>query len=194
MDGWEFLSRLKQMPKLSNIPIVIVSIVADRNKGFALGAAAVMQKPISRQELYASLTDLELIPLAPDGELRILVIDDDAAEVDLIELYIDGLAGTILRAYGGLEGIEIAKRELPDLIVLDLMMPDVNGFDVVVALHEDPATESIPILVVTAKQITAEDRNRLNGFVSTVMEKSDFDAGHFAIEIRRAMSGRQVAV
>src|SRR5256885_3638842 len=75
MDGWEFLSRLKQMPALSHIPIVIVSIVADRNKGFALGAAAVMQKPVSRQELYASLTDLELIPLGPGRTLKILTVD-----------------------------------------------------------------------------------------------------------------------
>jgi CheY-like chemotaxis protein len=191
MDGWELLGRLKQIPALRHIPIVIVSIVADRNKGFALGAAAVMQKPISRQELYDSLIDLDLIPEA-GGKLRILVVDDDPAEVDLIEVYIESLAGTFLRAYGGREGIEIAKRELPDLIVLDLMMPDVNGFDVVDALHEDPATASIPILVVTAKQITAEDRDKLNGFVSTVMEKGDFDAGHFAIEIRRAMAGREV--
>ena len=194
MDGWELLGRLKRIPALKHTPIVIVSIVADRNKGFALGAAAVMQKPLSRQELYDSLTDLDLIPLEPGGQLRILVVDDDPAEVALIELYIDGLAGKILRAYGGRDGIEIARREIPDLIVLDLMMPEVNGFDVVAALHDDPETASIPILVVTAKQITAEDRDKLNGYVSTIMEKGDFDAGHFAIEIRRAMSGRQVTV
>jgi PAS domain S-box-containing protein len=192
MDGWELLGRLKQIPALKHIPIVIVSIVADRNKGFALGAAAVMQKPISRQELYDSLTDLDLLPVDADRKLRILVIDDDPAEVALIEVYTDGLAGTLLRAYSGREGIEIARRELPDLIVLDLMMPDVNGFDVVDALHEDPSTASIPILVVTSKQITGEDRDKLNGFVSTIMEKGDFDAGHFATEIRRAMAGRQV--
>jgi CheY-like chemotaxis protein len=192
MDGWELLARLKQIPTLRQVPIVIVSIVADRNKGFALGAAAVMQKPISRQELYDSLTDLRLIPVAPGGMLRILVIDDDPAEVDLIELYIDGLAGTFLRAMGGREGIEIARKELPDLIVLDLLMPDVSGFDVVDALHDDPTTSSIPILVVTSKTLTPEDRNQLNGFVSTIMEKGDFDAGRFAVEIRRAMAGREV--
>jgi CheY-like chemotaxis protein len=192
MDGWELLGRLKQIPSLRQVPIVIVSIVADRNKGFALGAAAVMQKPISRQELYDSLTDLHLIPVEPGGTLRILVVDDDRAEVDLIETYIDGLAGTFLRAYGGREGIEIARRELPDLIVLDLMMPEVNGFDVVDALHDDPATADIPILVVTAKTLTREDRDQLNGYVSTIMEKGDFDAGHFAIEIRRAMAAREV--
>ena len=78
--------------------------------------------------------------------------------------------------------------------MLDLLMPDVSGFDVVDALHEDPGTATIPILVVTAKPITAEDRDKLNGYVSTIMEKADFDGGRFALEVRRAMSGRKVVV
>jgi PAS domain S-box-containing protein len=194
MDGWEFLGRLKQMPLLRHVPVVIVSIVADRNKGFALGAAAVMQKPISRQELYDSLVELGLIPLSAGRTLKVLIVDDDPKAIDLIALRLLGLASTVLRAGGGAEAIEIARGELPDLIVLDLMMPDVNGFDVVAALHRDPSTSSIPVLVVTAKRITAEDRDRLNGYVSTIMEKADFDAVHFATEVRRAMSGRQVVV
>ncbi len=192
MDGWEFLGRLKQMPALKHIPVVIVSIVADRNKGFALGAAAVMQKPISRQELYDSLVDLGLIPLAPGRPLKVLVVDDDPKAVELVAVHIMGLASTVLRAYGGREAIATARRELPDLIVLDLMMPEVNGFDVVDALHRDSETNRIPILVVTAKQLTADDRNRLNGFVAVVMEKADFTGGRFSAEVRRAMSGRQV--
>jgi PAS domain S-box-containing protein len=192
MDGWELLGRLKRMSALRQIPIVIVSIVADRNKGFALGAAAVIQKPISRQEFYDSLTELGMIPVEPGGRLHILVIDDDPKCVELIAVHIDGLASSLFRAYGGQEGIDIAKKELPDLIVLDLLMPDVSGFDVVDALHEDPATATIPILVVTSKSITAEDRDKLNGFVSTIMEKADFSGTRFATEIRRAMSGRQV--
>jgi len=191
MDGWEFLGRLKQMPALRHIPVVIVSIVADRNKGFALGAAAVMQKPISRQELYDLLVDLGLIPLATGRALKVLVVDDDPKAVELVAVYITGLASTVLRAYGGREAIATARRELPDLIVLDLMMPEVNGFDVVEALHEDPETARIPILVVTAKQITSDDRTRLNGFVAVVMEKAEFTAGRFSTEVRRAMSGRQ---
>jgi CheY-like chemotaxis protein len=194
MDGWELLGRLKQMSSLRQIPIVIVSIVADRNKGFALGASAVMQKPISRQELYDSLTELGLIPVEPGGSLHILVVDDDPAAVDLIAVHLDGLASSVLHAYGGTEAIEIAKREVPDLIVLDLLMPDVNGFDVVDALHDDPATASISILVVTAKAITAEDRDKLNGYVSTIMEKADFNGTRFAVEVRRAMTNREVAV
>jgi PAS domain S-box-containing protein len=190
MDGWEFLTRIKQVSALSCIPVVIISIVGDRNKGFALGAAAVMQKPISRKELYDSLVELGLLPLSPGQTLKVLVVDDDHKAVELIAARIQDLASTVLRAYGGREAIETAQRELPDLIVLDLMMPEVNGFDVVEALRGDSETAHIPIMVVTAKRITAEDRTKLNGYVATIMEKADFDRDRFVAEVRRAMSGR----
>jgi CheY-like chemotaxis protein len=98
----------------------------------------------------------------------------------------------VLRASGGREAIDIARRELPDVIVLDLMLPEVNGFDVVAALHEHPDTARIPVLVVTAKQITAEDRARLSRYVTTIMEKAEFDPDRLTAEVRRAMSGRDV--
>jgi CheY-like chemotaxis protein len=190
MDGWEFLGRIKQVPELSLVPVVIISIVADRTRGFALGAAAVMQKPISRQELYESLVDLGLFPVSQGESLKVLVVDDDPKAVELIAVRIMGLASTVLRAYGGQEAIDAARRELPDLIVLDLMMPDVTGFDVVEALRINPATAGIPILVVTAKRITPEDRARLNGYVAQIMEKAEFNRDRFMVEVRRAMSGR----
>jgi len=194
MDGWEFLGRIKQTPGLKNTPVVIISIVADAEKGYALGAASVMQKPISRQELYDSLVGLGLFPLAQGRTLKILVVDDDPKAVELIAVRVVGLASSVLRAYGGQEAIDTARRELPDLIVLDLMMPEVSGFDVVAALHEDHDTASIPILVVTAKHITAEDRERLNGYVMTIMEKANFDRDRFVGEVRRAMAGRHAGV
>jgi PAS domain S-box-containing protein len=151
MDGWQFLSRIKKVPELRRIPVVIISIATDRNKGFSLGAAAVMQKPIARQELYEALVDLGLLPLSQGRTLKVLVVDDDPQAVELIALRVTGLASTVLRAYGGQEAIDVARRELPDVMVIDLMMPDVTGFDVVAALNEDPDTARIPILVVTAK-------------------------------------------
>jgi PAS domain S-box-containing protein len=193
MDGWEFLSRLNQVPELRRIPVVIISIGSDRNKAFALGAAAVMQKPVSRQDLYESLLDLGLFPLEPGGDLRVLVVDDDPAAVELIAVRVLGRASAVLRAYGGREAIEIARRELPDLIVLDLMMPDVNGFEVVDALKEHPDTARIPVLVVTSKALTAEDRAQLSGSVTAIMEKGDFDQARFTSEVRRAMSRRLAA-
>jgi PAS domain S-box-containing protein len=192
MDGWEFLGRLKQVPSLVCIPVVIISIVADRNRGFALGAAAVMQKPMSRQELSESLVELGLLPIRQGQTLSVLVIDDDPEAVELVAVRILGLASTVLRAYGGREGIAVARQELPDVIVLDLMMPDVSGFDVVAALSEQPDTGRIPILVVTAKAITSEDRAKLNGSVATILEKTQFSRDRFVAEVRRAMSGRRM--
>jgi CheY-like chemotaxis protein len=190
MDGWELLTRIKQMPALSRIPVLIISIVADPAKGFALGAAAVMQKPISRLELYESLVTLGLFPVLEGSSLKILVVDDDPQAVELLALRMMGLASTVMHAYGGAEAIEVARQELPDLIVLDLMMPEISGFDVVDALRQQPDTAGIPVIVVTAKEITPDDRSRLNGYVLTIMEKSNFDRNHFTAEVRRAMSGR----
>ena len=194
MDGWEFLGRLKQMPELKLIPVVIISIVADPSKGFALGAASVMQKPISRQDLCESLVQLGLLPLASGGKLDVLIVDDDPAAVEMIALHVQGLASTILRAFGGREAIEIARRAKPDLIVLDLMMPEVSGFDVVSALNEHPATARIPVVVVTSMQVSDTDRARLSGYVATIIEKTAFDGERFSTEVRRAMAGRRAGV
>ena len=121
--------------------------------------------------------------------IRVLVVDDDPKAVELIAVRMRGMASEVFRAFGGREAIEIARRELPDLIVLDLMMPDVNGFDVVEALNADPATAGIPVVVVTASAVTAEERARLNGSVTTVMGKAGFDGEQFIAEVRRAMAG-----
>ena len=190
MDGWEFLSRIKQVPALSHIPVVIISIVADQNKGFALGAVAVMQKPLSRQDLFDSLVEMGLLPRLPGKALKVLVVDDDRNAVELIALRLQDFASTVLRAGGGREAIEIACRELPDLIVLDLMMPEGTGFEVVETLRKQVDTARIPVLVLTAKQITAEDRTKLNGYVMAILEKSECDPGRFTAEVRRALSGR----
>ncbi|MDP9085004.1 MAG: PAS domain S-box protein [Pseudomonadota bacterium] len=190
VDGWECLARLKQVPDLQRIPVLIISIAADRDRGFALGATAVMQKPITRQELYESLVDLGLFPLSQGQTLKVLVADDDPKAVALMAVRVAELASTVFRARGGREAIEIARRELPDAIILDLMMPEVNGFDVVAALNDEPRTARIPILIVTAKQITPEDRAKLSQYVTTIMEKTEFDSARLSAEIRRAMSGR----
>ncbi len=192
MDGWEFLDRIKQVPALMRIPVLIISVVADRTRGFALGAAAVMQKPMSRQDLSESLVELGLLPLSSGQTLNVLVIDDDPDAVELVAVRIAGLASAVLRAYGGREGIAVARQELPDVIILDLMMPEVNGFDVAKALSEQPDTARIPILVVTAKLITEEDRATLNGYVVTIMETTEFSRDRFVAEVERALSGRRV--
>ena len=191
MDGWDLLARLKLLPALTDIPVAIISVVADENKGMGLGAAAVMQKPITRKVLHESLVELGLSTRAEDS-LRVLVVDDDPLAVEQIAVRVLGLLGSVHRVYGGSEAIEVARRTLPDLVVLDLMMPDVNGFDVVAALHAVAETAEIPILVVTAKQMSVEERATLEGRVAAVLEKGALDGGRFADAVRRVTSGRVV--
>jgi len=181
------------MPTLSRVPVVIISIVADRNKGFALGAAAVLEKPISRQELLDSLVELGLFPVSQGETLRVLIVDDDPAAVELVAVRLLDLASKVERVYGGREAIAAARRERPDLIVLDLMMPEVSGFDVVEELRRHRDTASIPIIVLTAMELTVEDRSKLNGYVTAVLAKTELELEHFRAEVRRAMSGRKQA-
>ncbi len=190
MDGWDLLPRLKALPGMSRVPVVIISITADQSKGFSLGAAAVLEKPISRQRLCEALVDLGMLPVAHEKELKILLIDDDPLAVEHTAFRVAGLASVVLKASGGREGVATAQRELPDLIILDLLMPEVSGFEVVEMLQRQPDTARIPVIVVTAKTLTDDDRAQLNGFVMAVMEKAAFSPEVFMTEVRRALAGR----
>jgi CheY-like chemotaxis protein len=186
MDGWEFLAKIKESPETENLPVVIISIVADTNRGLSLGASSILQKPISHQMLSEALDSLGLV--RQEGEkLDVLVVDDDPRSVEIIANYLHLSGCTAIRTYGGKDGVATALRLQPDLIVLDLMMPDMSGFEVVEALKSDSRTARIPVLVVTAKQIAEADRNILNGHVMQIIEKSEFNHGRFVSEVRRVM-------
>lgn len=184
MDGWEFLELVKADQETAHIPVVIISIMDGASKGTSLGAARILQKPVSNDALIGALAELNFIPNG--SQYKILVVDDDPNAIELITLHLENAKYTTLRAYGGREGIEIAQRERPDLIVLDLMMPEVSGFDVVEALKGNPETAQIPIMIMTAKVVTAEDRKILNGNVQKIMVKTEFK-GHFINEVHRAL-------
>lgn len=190
MDGWEFLERFKQQPLFASTPVVIISIVADLGRGLSLGAAHVMQKPIAREELTTALTVLGFCRDTEAKHKTALVVDDDPKAVKLVCTQLESFGYKTLSALGGQEGIDSARQHEPDLIILDLMMPEINGFDVVEALKSDTVTASIPIIVLTAKQVTVEDRLRLSSDVKKVMEKSEFNHGRFLGEVKRAMMGR----
>ena len=189
MDGWSFIERFKEHPQFARVPVVVVSIVADKIRGLTLGASYVLQKPVGREELARALT-ASGFPAMVDGERRsVLVIDDDPKEVKLLGTYLKSTGYRVLTAYSWQDGIDLARSKRPDLIVLDLMMPEVSGFEVVEVLKRDAATAGIPILVVTAKQVTEADRARLDGDVLKVIEKSALNQGSFIGEVRQAMIG-----
>ena len=187
MDGWEFLDRLKETPRWEAVPVVVVSVVADQRRGFSLGAALVLQKPVSREALARGLRRLGLADNGQHG-LSVLVIDDDPSAIDLLAAHLRQSDCVVLRALGGREGIELARRFRPELITLDLEMPEINGFEVVEALKADPSTAHIPIVVVTAKEPTPDDRQRLNGHIREIVGKSDVGSEWFIGEVRRALT------
>lgn len=186
MDGWEFLARIKESPETENLPVVIISIVADTNRGLSLGASAILQKPISHQMLSDALDSLGF-ERGGDDKLNVLVVDDDPRSVEIIANYLQLSGCSAIRTYGGRDGVATALKLQPDLIVLDLMMPDMSGFEVVEVLKSDSRTARIPVLVVTAKQIVDADRLALNGHVMQIIEKSEFNHGRFVSEVRRVM-------
>jgi CheY-like chemotaxis protein len=188
MDGWEFLAQLRSTGRWEGVPVVVVSVVADQGRGFSLGAALVLQKPIGHEALIKGLDRLGLTPQAKQREVTVLVIDDDADAVELLAAHLHQRDYIVLRALGGREGIELARRFRPDLIALDLEMPEVNGFDVVEALKGNPSTAQIPIVVVTAKDLTRSDRERLNGHIRDIVGKAEFNHGRFIGEVQRALS------
>jgi CheY-like chemotaxis protein len=116
------------------------------------------------------------------------VIDDDPNAIDLLAAYLRQSDCVVLRAQGGREGIELARRFRPELITLDLEMPEINGFEVVEALKADPTTAHIPIVVITAKEPTPDDRQRLNGHIREIVSKTDFSNEWFIGEVQRALS------
>ncbi|MCC4117974.1 response regulator [Aromatoleum toluclasticum] len=186
VDGWELLTRLKGNPAQAAVPVVIVSVVADTRRGLSLGAADVLQKPVGRDELLDALARLGFVE-GSDRPRRVLVVDDDPHAVEIVASHLEQARFAVSRAYGGAEAVEVARREHPALIILDLLMPEVSGFDVVEMLKSEPDTAVIPILVLTAKELTTEDRATLNGHVERIVGKAHFNHGRFLVEVRRAL-------
>lgn len=190
MDGWEFMRRLKAEPKLADTPVVIITVSADLDRGLALGARRVLHKPFAREELVAALSGL--VEARPNGApARVLVVDDNVQAVELVAAMLETEGYRVLRAYGGAEAIEAARSARPDLVILDLMMPQVSGFEVARALRESEHTARIPILVLTAKDLSAEDHARLKDNVSATLAKSSFSRAELLTELRRAIASRK---
>jgi CheY-like chemotaxis protein len=189
IDGWEFLMRIAENSSLAQVPVVIISGLAAGNLALQRGAAAVLQKPISRVQLKASLANLGLHP-TKERIHTVLVVDDDPKAVELITKFLPAPEYAVVRAYSGSEAITLAHRLKPDLILLDLMMPEMSGFDVVKVLQANGDTAGIPILVVTAKLVNVRDRAELNsaaGRVIQIVDKAGFNSERFIAEVRRSL-------
>ncbi|HEY2597648.1 MAG TPA: response regulator [Candidatus Dormibacteraeota bacterium] len=172
IDGWEVLNRLKADEATRNIPVVVVSVIDNPELGRALGALDYFVKPVDAQALLSRLHQYTF-PTKVEGEpVRVLVVDDELANLELLEALLRPAGFDVLKAGSGREGIEMAMSQMPNLILLDLIMPDVTGFDVVEALRGDEVTQSIPIMVLTAKTLTSDDKRALNSQVAAIFERN----------------------
>jgi CheY-like chemotaxis protein len=192
IDGWQFLATIREDPTLVKVPVVAVSGTFDFPPELDDGAVAVLEKPLRRAALKKALTFLGFNG-PNDHTHTVLVVDDDPRSVELIATYLPPPDYVTVRAYSGREAIVLAHRVQPDLILIDLMMPHVTGFDVVQALQDDPNTAGIPILVVTAREITSLDRQVLNADPSQVVriiKKAGLNRTDFMAEVRRVLPQR----
>jgi signal transduction histidine kinase/DNA-binding response OmpR family regulator len=171
MDGWEILRELKADPETRGIPVIMVTMTDDRELGLALGATDFLTKPVRRDTLVALLERY-----APgDGERLALVVDDKVENREVLRRALENEGWNVEEAEHGKEALERLASRRPQLILLDLMMPVMDGFEFVMEMRQQYPSAGVPIVVVTAKDVTEEDRRRLNGDVVGLVEKGGLD-------------------
>ena len=187
-DGWQVLRELKDHPLCREIPVIIISMVDERNVGFGLGAVEYFVKPVQKDELLAAVKRVE--GRNAQNSAKILVIDDDKSVTDLVQIILEAEGCTVIKAHNGKDGLALAAQEKPDLIILDLVMPEMSGFNVAYQLKHSSATFTIPVMIMTSMEIDDETREQLEGFVVSLMKKSGFTKRDLLNEIA-AIEGKR---
>jgi len=173
IDGRRVLQQLKDDPQLRHIPVAIISIVDDREVGVALGAVDCFVKPVQHDAMLGWLVHHGFIPPLSNRTVNVLVIDDDPATLAVVGQLLQRQGIRAVDAVDGLDGLRLARAHTFDLIICDLFMPGLDGFGVIAALHDDPVTREIPVLVLTSQDLTQNDRNRLSGKTLAVIAKGE---------------------
>ncbi len=184
MNGWAVLSALKAEPALKDIPVIMLTIVDDKKLGYGLGATDYMMKPVDRERLAEILIKFRNVP----KPRLALVIDDEAPARKMLAQILEKEGWNVVQAENGLVAMEKMAQTRPDLILLDLIMPQMNGYEFVAELHKNNNWLSIPIVVVTASDVTVEDRLRLDGYVEKVLPKRALTEDALLAEIRDVIS------
>jgi CheY-like chemotaxis protein len=180
LDGWAVLTALKADPLLADIPVIMLTIVDDKNMGYALGVVDYLSKPIDWDRLAVILKKYRCV----HPPCTVLVVEDDADTRDMLRRMLTKEGWAVTEATNGRVALERVAASPPELILLDLMMPELDGFAFIEALHQQDAWRSIPVVVVTAKDLTPEDRQRLNGYVEQILQKGAYSREALLTEIR----------
>jgi signal transduction histidine kinase/DNA-binding response OmpR family regulator len=167
MDGWSVLSQIKADPSLADIPVILVTMVDDKSMGYALGATDYMTKPIDRERLAGMLSRYSRMR----GMRPVLVVEDNPDTRDILKATLEKDGWRVTTASDGRLGLEAAAADMPAIVLLDLLMPEMDGFAFLEEFRRRPGARDVPILVLTAKDLTASDRERLSGCVQQVVQK-----------------------
>jgi GAF domain-containing protein/CheY-like chemotaxis protein len=181
MDGWAVLSALKADPEVAGIPVIMLTIVDDRNLGYALGASDYLTKPIDRERLVTVLKQHR-------RDRPVLVVDDDAEVRQLLRRMLESEGFAVVEAENGRVALERLHGESPSLILLDLMMPEMDGFEFVAELRRHEGWRAIPVVVITARDLSRDDRERLNGHVEKILQKGTYDRDQLLAEVRELVA------
>jgi signal transduction histidine kinase/DNA-binding response OmpR family regulator/PAS domain-containing protein len=187
-DGWQVLHALKTDPLTRDIPVILISIVDQKELGFRLGAADYVVKPFDRDALISSLTRV-----APDYR-RILVVDDDPNVVAIVRQLLEGERCAVDWAPDGAAGLERIDQAPPGVVLLDLLMPQMDGFAFLDLLRDDPAHKDIPVIVLTSKSLESAERAMLKERVLGLVDKHGLDRESLIQEIQRALPALQAAI
>ena len=191
IDGWDVLAQLKADPGTAAIPVVVVSMIDERGRGFALGANEYLVKPVGKEQLLAALYRAAAMP---EQKRMVVAIDDDPLAIELVRASLEPEGWTVLGAATGQEGLALIRERKPSAVLLDLLMPGMDGFEVVEALRADPHTKSVPVVILTSKSMTPQDKERLQGRITYVARKTEFDLSGLAGLLRWASTSRQFPV
>jgi signal transduction histidine kinase/DNA-binding response OmpR family regulator len=184
MDGWAVLSALKAQPLTADIPVIMVTVVDDKNLGFALGAADYLIKPIEWDRLISALQKVR--PKSPDA--KVLIVEDEPETREMLRRAVQKQGWQAVEAENGRVGLERVAAQMPSVILLDLMMPEMDGFTFMDELRRRPGCRRLPVIVVTAKDLTEEDRRRLNGHVIQILQKGGHSTQELLDEIYRLLN------
>ena len=190
-NGLEVLRELKTLPETKEIPIIIISIMENKELGLCLGAADYLVKPVDREELIQKLEKYGLTSRVKENPINILVVDDNPKDVELMTSILTPEGFGVINAFGGKEGIELAIERNPDAIILDLLMPDLNGFEVVHQLKSDTRTADIPIFIYTIKDLSREEKKLLKEHVISVMQKGQYSKEDLLNNIKKVSRLKQ---
>ncbi|MBA4311920.1 MAG: hypothetical protein C0417_04745 [Chlorobiaceae bacterium] len=173
-DGWQVLKELKRHPICKDIPIIIISITDEKKLGFSMGAVDYFVKPVNKEELLSALKKIPMRTTAQKQHPKVLIIDDDKNASELIQVMLEAEGYDVIKTMNGKDGVQLAFSENPDLIILDLIMPDISGFNVAYQLKQQAKTRNTPIIILTSMDVDDDTREQMQGFISTIMSKSRF--------------------